>query len=260
MQCPFEAVRTTRRSTHRVDGVEGDPTASWPSFCRNGCERASRRPHGLGEIASPSTPSPRPFRHTGWVEYTKAVDVWAAGCILAELLGRKPLWPGSDSQHQLELICQCVGRPSMDTIDKIQTPEIREFVAQIPDSRPVGFRALYPQANPLACDLLEDLLVFEPSDRIDVCQALAHPYLEQLHYPDDEPSGPSIPADQFAFERKRMSASELKAEILREIWHYHWPRHGKRHRRDPSEPFADLSETYAADSRDSPVEPAAKHR
>ena len=63
----------------------------------------------------------------------------------------------------------------MDTIDKIQTPEIREFVAQIPDSRPVGFRALYPQANPLACDLLEDLLVFEPSDRIDVCQALAHP-------------------------------------------------------------------------------------
>ena len=135
-----------------------------------------------------------------------------------------------------------------------------EFVAQIPDSRPVGFRALYPQANPLACDLLEDLLVFEPSDRIDVCQALAHPYLEQLHYPDDEPTGPSIPADQFAFERKRMSAPELKAEILREIWHYHWPRHGKRHRRDPSEPFADLSETYAADSRDSPVEPAAKHR
>ena len=57
-----------------------------------------------------------------------------------------------------------------------------------------------------------------------------------------------------------MSAPELKAEILREIWHYHWPRHGKRHRRDPSEPFADLSETYAADSRDSPVEPAAKHQ
>ena len=45
---------------------------------------------------------------TGWVEYTKAVDVWAAGCILAELLGRKPLWPGSDSQHQLELICQSI--------------------------------------------------------------------------------------------------------------------------------------------------------
>ena len=128
----------------------------------------------------------RPFDITGWVEYTKAVDVWAAGCILAELLEE-----AASGQHQLELICQCVGRPSMDTIDKIQTPEIREFVAQIPDSRPVGFRALYPQANPLACDLLEDLLVFEPSDRIDVCQALAHPYLEQLHYPDDEPSGPS---------------------------------------------------------------------
>ena len=127
---------------------------------------------------------------TGWVEYTKAVDLWAVGCILAELLGRKPLWPGSDSQHQLELICQCVGRPSLDTISKIQTPEIRDFVAAIPDSTPVGFRALYPAANPLACDLLTDLLVFDPADRIGACQALAHPYLAQLHYPDDEPADP----------------------------------------------------------------------
>ena len=111
----------------------------------------------------------------------------AAGCILAELLGRKPLWPGSDSQHQLELICQCVW-PSMDTIDKIQTPEIREFVAQIPDSRPVGFRALYPskQIHWLAtCSRICWCL----SRRIGRVSGAGAPYLEQLHYPDDEPSG-----------------------------------------------------------------------
>ena len=185
---------------------------------------------------------------TGWVEYTKAVDVWAAGCILAELLGRKPLWPGSDSQHQLELICQCVGRPSMDTIDKIQTPEIREFVAQIPDSRPVGFRALYPSSNPLACDLLEDLLVFEPSDRIDVCQALAHPYLEQLHYPDDEPSGPEIDPALFDFERASHSGEELKKEILHEIWLYHRERMASTTvdagETGAAEPFSNLRETF----------------
>jgi serine/threonine protein kinase len=198
---------------------------------------------------------------TGWVEYTKAVDLWAVGCILAELLGRKPLWPGSDSQHQLELICQCVGRPSVDTIEKIQTPEIRDFVAAIPDSTPVGFRALYPAANPLACDLLTDLLVFDPADRIGACQVLAHPYLAQLHYPDDEPAGPRIPVEAFAFETTELTAAQLKTEVLREIWHYHWPEAGKRlHRRDPSEPFGDLAETYAAGSLGSPVEPAAKHR
>ena len=159
------------------------------------------------------------MQHTGWVEYPKAVDVWAAGCILAELLGRKPLWPGSDSQHQLELICQCVGRPSMDTIDKIQTPEIREFVAQIPDSRPVGFRALYPQANPLACDLLEDLLVFEPSDRIDVCQALAHPYLASLHDESDEPSAerPFF----FDFEGETLAEDRVRDLVYEELLGFH---------------------------------------
>ena len=78
----------------------------------------------------------------------------------------------------------------MDTIDKIQTPEIREFVAQIPDSRPVGFRALYPQANPLACDLLEDLLVFEPSDRIDVVRRWRTPTWSSSTTPTTSRPGP----------------------------------------------------------------------
>jgi mitogen-activated protein kinase 1/3 len=48
-----------------------------------------------------------------WKEYTKAIDVWSVGCILAELLGRKPLFPGRDYIQQVmiffpndrELIC-----------------------------------------------------------------------------------------------------------------------------------------------------------
>ena len=159
---------------------------------------------------------------TGWVEYTKAVDMWAVGCILAELLGRKPLWPGSDSQHQLELICQCVGKPGPETIDRIQTPEIRDFVLSIPNNRPVAFHDLYPDANPRACDLLRELLIFEPERRCDVEAALAHPYLAQLHFPDDEPRGPEIPLDAFQFEMRDLDADELKREILREIWFYHW--------------------------------------
>ena len=39
-----------------------------------------------------------------WKKYTKAIDMWSIGCILAELVGRKPIFPGSDSQHQLQLI------------------------------------------------------------------------------------------------------------------------------------------------------------
>lgn len=42
----------------------------------------------------------------GWRSYTKALDVWSVGCILAELVGRRPIFPGSDSQNQLTLICE----------------------------------------------------------------------------------------------------------------------------------------------------------
>mmetsp|Transcript_11782 Transcript_11782/g.37504 ORF Transcript_11782/g.37504 Transcript_11782/m.37504 type:complete len:450 (-) Transcript_11782:328-1677(-) len=158
---------------------------------------------------------------TGYVEYTKAVDMWAVGCILAELLGRKPLWPGSDSQHQLGLICQCIGKPPPETISRIQQPEIRDFVDSIPQSCFVAFNDLYPEGNPLACDLLRQLLVFDPERRIDVVQALEHAYLSQLHYPDDEPKGPEIPLDAFEFETKSLGVDELRDEILREISCFH---------------------------------------
>lgn len=158
---------------------------------------------------------------TGYVEYTKAVDMWAVGCILAELLGRKPLWPGSDSQHQLGLICQCIGKPSLDTISRIQQPEIREFVHSIPETPCMAFHELYPEGSPTACDLLRRLLVFDPEDRLGVEHALEHMYLSQLHYPDDEPCGPDIPLDAFEFETKNLCVDDLRYEILREISFFH---------------------------------------
>lgn len=34
-------------------------------------------------------------------EYSKAVDIWSIGCILAELIGRHPLFPGDDYLDQV---------------------------------------------------------------------------------------------------------------------------------------------------------------
>lgn len=51
----------------------------------------------------------------------------------------------------------------------------------------IHFQQLYPRASPLAIDLLEKLLNFDPAARITVEQALAHPYLAAYHEEDDEP-------------------------------------------------------------------------
>ena len=57
----------------------------------------------------------------GWRSYTKALDIWSVGCILAELVGRRPIFPGSDSQNQLTLICEYLGKPPRDLIDRVKT-------------------------------------------------------------------------------------------------------------------------------------------
>lgn len=47
-------------------------------------------------------------------EYTKAIDVWSVGCILAEMLSGKPLFPGRDYHHQLTLILGVLGTPTLE--------------------------------------------------------------------------------------------------------------------------------------------------
>jgi serine/threonine protein kinase len=47
----------------------------------------------------------------GWTHYGSAIDMWAVGCILGELFKRSPLFPGSDSVKQLEMLLTYLGKP-----------------------------------------------------------------------------------------------------------------------------------------------------
>ncbi len=54
----------------------------------------------------------------GWTQYGSAIDMWAVGCIIAELFRRIPLFPGKDSNKQLEVIFNIVGKPDEPFITK----------------------------------------------------------------------------------------------------------------------------------------------
>ena len=58
----------------------------------------------MGNAATSWYHAPEIIMGWGWAYNSKAVGVWAVGCVLAELLGRKPIFPGSNSQHQLGLM------------------------------------------------------------------------------------------------------------------------------------------------------------
>lgn len=53
------------------------------------------------------------------MQYTPAVDIWSIGCIFAELLTGEPLFAGNNAGHQLDLITDLLGTPSVESIAKV---------------------------------------------------------------------------------------------------------------------------------------------
>jgi serine/threonine protein kinase len=52
-------------------------------------------------------------------KYTPAVDIWSIGCIFAELLTGRPLFPGKNVVHQLDIITDLLGTPSSETLSRV---------------------------------------------------------------------------------------------------------------------------------------------
>mmetsp|Transcript_33546 Transcript_33546/g.74268 ORF Transcript_33546/g.74268 Transcript_33546/m.74268 type:complete len:384 (+) Transcript_33546:237-1388(+) len=120
-------------------------------------------------------------------EYNSSIDVWSVGCIFAELLGRKPLFPGKDYVQQLNLITKVIGSPQESELGFITSEKAKRYIRSLPKNERVDFSKLWPHANKAAVDLIDRMLVFDPTKRITVEEALEHPYLASLHDLSDEP-------------------------------------------------------------------------
>merc|ERR1711920_903310 len=66
-----------------------------------------------------------------WTDYGKSIDIWSVGCIFAEMLRRKALFPGRNTQHQLQLIVSCLGNPEREALRKIPNDKCRKFVESL---------------------------------------------------------------------------------------------------------------------------------
>lgn len=153
--------------------------------------------------------------------YTEAMDVWSVGVILGELFVRKPLLPGNDALHQCELIFNLIGTPTEQDIMNIPNPRSREKVMRFTPRVGKSFELAFRGCNPLGIDLLKRLLTFDPVQRITVDEALRHPYLSELHFPEDEPISTPVSSLDFAFENTVLSMRELKDLLYTEILLYH---------------------------------------
>nr|XP_006627333.1 PREDICTED: mitogen-activated protein kinase 4 isoform X1 [Lepisosteus oculatus]XP_015195894.1 PREDICTED: mitogen-activated protein kinase 4 isoform X1 [Lepisosteus oculatus]XP_015195895.1 PREDICTED: mitogen-activated protein kinase 4 isoform X1 [Lepisosteus oculatus] len=118
--------------------------------------------------------------------YTKAIDMWAAGCILAEMLTGRMLFAGAHELEQMQLI--------LDTIPVLHEEDKQELLKVMPSyvssdwKVKRSLRDLLPEVNAEAIDFLECILTFNPMDRLTAEDALMHSYMRQYSCPEDEPT------------------------------------------------------------------------
>ncbi|CAH9100230.1 unnamed protein product [Cuscuta europaea] len=154
-------------------------------------------------------------------KYTPAIDIWSIGCIFAEVLSGKPLFPGKNVVHQLDLMTDLLGTPSMDTISRVRNDKARRYLNSMRKKQPFPFSHKFPNADPLALRLLERLLAFDPKDRPTAEEALADPYFRGLAKAEREPSCNPISKLEFEFERRKVTKEDVRELIFREILEYH---------------------------------------
>lgn len=148
-------------------------------------------------------------------EYDHKIDVWSVGCILAELLLRKPLFPGEDYIQQLKLMFELLGTPSEEDMQFITNKKAYQYILSLPKRPAIPLAQKFRNASPLALDLLSKMLVFNPEKRISVEEALTHPYLKTLHKPELEIDCKEV--FDFDFERIRVTKPVLQAFAMEEI-------------------------------------------
>jgi mitogen-activated protein kinase 7 len=124
--------------------------------------------------------------------YTRAIDVWSIGCIFAELMLGRPLFKGKDYVDQLNKILDVLGTPEEDVINRIGSDKAQLYIRSLPVKKAAPLWKLLPTADVQALDLLQKMLTFDPSARISVPDALAHPWLASYHEETDEPDCPTV--------------------------------------------------------------------
>ncbi|KAJ3071263.1 Cyclin-dependent kinase-like 3 [Podochytrium sp. JEL0797] len=120
----------------------------------------------------------------GDTEYGKAVDVWATGCIFAEILTGQPLFPGDTDIDQLYRIMKCLGQlTKRHTEIFLKNPLfVGVRVPEIGKLTPLEYKL--PKVAPDAMNWLHQSLIYDPDQRATTKQLMAHPYFQSDGFAD----------------------------------------------------------------------------
>ena len=147
--------------------------------------------------------------------YYGAVDMWAAGCILVEMMIRDVLFRGDSYLEMLSLHFQFVGSQSEEDLSKFVTnPRAMRFAMGLPSSEPCDLMELMPKAKDSARDLAKKILILNPAERYTVQQALEHPFLaEYYEVEEDSHKAEEVDAAEWAENHKGAAHPERMVNL-----------------------------------------------
>lgn len=175
--------------------------------------------------------------------YTSAVDIWSLGCIMAELLSmqegnvpgyqdRTPLFPGGscfplsgetasvndERLDQLSVIFGVIGTPTKEEIAALG--KANEYIKKLEFKKPKKLEELYPASDPIALDLLKQMLKFNPKNRCTAEEALEHKFFQGVRQKElERVSEKALEVPDF-LNAAEIDLNELKRKTFEEVVWY----------------------------------------
>ena len=139
--------------------------------------------------------------------YSEAIDMWSIGCILAELMRRKPIFPGKSHAHQVQLIFEIRGFSKLTDLGFSVSEEASSFLMKRCQFKEHPLKNVIPQASESGLQLIEELLAIDPKKRPSASLALSSDYLNGIEPSHDYSINYVTPPakDLFDFENEKFT-------------------------------------------------------
>ncbi|KAK7845413.1 cell division control protein 2 like protein [Quercus suber] len=112
--------------------------------------------------------------------YSTPVDVWSVGCIFAEMVNQRALFPGDSEIDELFKIFRVLGTPNENTWPGVTS--LPDYKSTFPKWPPKDLATMVPSLDSAGVDLLSKMLCFDPSRRITARSALEHEYFKDIGF------------------------------------------------------------------------------
>jgi len=114
----------------------------------------------------------------GCPKYSCPIDMWSMGTIFAEMVNKRPLFQGDSEIDQLFRIFRVLRTPTEEIWPDVT--KLPDFKATFPNWTTFNLKPIMKNLDQAGMDLLEQMLIYDPSKRISARKALLHPYFDDL--------------------------------------------------------------------------------